>query len=261
MHFPKKLLKGVLSERAVALARRHFSPILSRVYAGNLHALAAIWRCDKEGLHSYANHYQKHFQSRRHAHLNLLEIGIGGYNHPTKGGASLRMWKYYFPNAQVHGIDIYDKKSLEEHRITIHQGSQEDESFLREVVENMGSLDIVIDDGSHINTHVIKSFEVLFPLLSEGGIYIIEDMQTAYWPSYGGKLSPKDPGYSMVDFLKERIDGLNHLDFLIEGYAPTLFDKNISAMHFYHNLCFIEKSKNREVAHWTEDKEALRTPM
>ena len=46
--------------------------------------------------------------------------------------------------------------------------------------------DIIIDDGSHLNRHVVKSFQVLFPLLADDGIYVAEDTQTAYWPGEGG---------------------------------------------------------------------------
>jgi hypothetical protein len=46
--------------------------------------------------------------------------------------------------------------------------------------------DIIIDDGSHVNEHVITTFEYLLPILNNEGLYVIEDTQTAYWPEYGG---------------------------------------------------------------------------
>jgi hypothetical protein len=61
-----------------------------------------------------------------------------------------------------------------------------DESFLGKVLEETGPLDIIIDDGSHINRDVLTSFHYLFPGLRTGGFYVIEDLQTAYWPGYGG---------------------------------------------------------------------------
>ena len=64
--------------------------------------------------------------------------------------------------------------------VTSHQ------AFLTSVVDEIGPLDIIIDDGSHLNEHVIRTFEILFPLLNEGGIYAVEDLQTSYWPDHGG---------------------------------------------------------------------------
>src|SRR5690606_41306911 len=58
--------------------------------------------------------------------------------------------------------------------------------FLALVINNIGEPDLIIDDGSHINEHVIESFNFLFPRLKSGGIYVIEDVQTSYWVDYGG---------------------------------------------------------------------------
>ena len=88
------------------------------------------------------------------------------------------MWKVYFPKAQIFGIDIHDKSALEENRIRIFHGSQSDPTFLEQVIATIGTIDIVIDDGSHINEDVIFSFNSLFPSLSKTGIYVIEDTQT-----------------------------------------------------------------------------------
>ncbi|WP_138774321.1 class I SAM-dependent methyltransferase [Desulfohalovibrio reitneri] len=103
------------------------------------------------------------------------------------GGSSLRMWRTYFPKARVYGIDIHDKKSHDERRIKTFKGSQVDGDFLDRVIDEIGRPDIIIDDGSHINSHIIGSFEHLFPKMKEGGIYAVEDQQTSYWPEhYGG---------------------------------------------------------------------------
>ena len=67
-------------------------------------------------------------------------------------------------------MDIYDKSPHEENRIKIYQGSQVDTDFLQSLCNEIGNFDIIVDDGSHINEHVIKSFEFLFPKLKKGGI-------------------------------------------------------------------------------------------
>jgi hypothetical protein len=67
-------------------------------------------------------------------------------------------------------MDIYDKSPQEESRIKIFKGSQVDYPFLDSALAEMGDLDIIIDDGSHINEHVINTFKYLFPKLKSGGM-------------------------------------------------------------------------------------------
>ena len=78
-----------------------------------------------QALHGYLKHYRAPFQPWRNKRIKLLEIGIGG--HETKqGGYSLRMWKDYFPKGEIYGLDLYDKSHLQQPRITILQGDQND---------------------------------------------------------------------------------------------------------------------------------------
>ena len=162
--------------------RKIYHNFISHIYSRNLNKLALYNVTDKWGGHWYTQHYELYFKNIRKKKLNILEIGVGGESNPNEGGASLRMWKEYFPNSYLYGIDIYDKSSLQEKRITIFKGSQADEDFLKKVCTKISDIDIIIDDGSHINEHVITSFETLFPFLKKGGYYAIEDIQTSYWP-------------------------------------------------------------------------------
>ena len=242
----KNYLVNLLSPATLQKLRKLGSPIVSRLFAHNLPALAIIAGTDKWGAHWYAQHYQNHFAPLRRQRLNILEIGVGGFADPTAGGASLRMWKSFFPRALIHAVDIVDKTALQEPRIKIFQGSQDDPDFLRGVVREMGTVDIIIDDGSHRNEHVLKSFEILFPLLAENGIYAIEDMQTSYWQNYGGTSKEFNDRRTSMGYFKSLIDGLNHDEYLIRDYGPTYLDRNIVSMHFYHNLAFIYKGRNQE---------------
>ncbi|MGA8233729.1 MAG: hypothetical protein WB795_19800 [Candidatus Acidiferrales bacterium] len=108
-----------------------------------------------------------------------------------------------------------------------------------------GGFDIVIDDGSHLNEHVIKSFQVLFPLLRQNGIYVVADTETAYWPTWAGGIS--NPWSSMA-FFKGLTDGLNHAEYPIVNCEPDYFDRNIVEVAFFHNMVFIRKGSNDEKA-------------
>jgi hypothetical protein len=220
--------------------------IIAYPFTHNLNILGKIFRTDKVSGHKYVMHYEHHLKKFRDKYINLLEIGVGGYNNPKKGGKSLRIWKSYFPKAKIYSIDIFDKKEIQEQRIKIYQGSQIDESLINELVADSGNFDIIIDDGSHINEHVIKSFELLFPHLNLGGIYIIEDTQTSYWPKYGGNNPHESNPHTIMNFFKSLTDSLNHMEFLIDDYKPKYYDKHITSIHFYHNLIIIQKGLNNE---------------
>ncbi|MFV8279923.1 CmcI family methyltransferase [Christiangramia marina] len=226
--------------------RYKFRYLLSLFYFRNLSKMALIHKTDKFGTHFYTPHYQRHFRKYRFKKINLFEIGVGGYDNPYIGGNSLRMWKSFFPFARIFSIDLYDKSFLQENRIKLFQGSQVDEEFLYQVVRDIKKIDIIIDDGSHLNEHVISTFKLLFPKLKIGGYYVIEDTQTSYWENYGGSSKNLNKEGTVYTFFKGLIDSLNHEEFILENYEKSYYDKHIIAIHFYHNLIFIEKGVNNE---------------
>ncbi|WP_297511883.1 class I SAM-dependent methyltransferase [Flavobacterium sp.] len=217
---------------------------------GNLTQRAILFKTDKWGGHFYTPHYQLHFKPYRFKRVKLLEIGVGGYESPFSGGNSLRMWKSYFPLGKIFSLDIYDKSPQQESRIKIFQGSQVDFEFLQKVIAHTGELDLIIDDGSHINAHVIQTFEFLFPKLKKGGIYVIEDTQTSYWEHYGGTSNDFNQKGTIYEYFKSLIDGLNHSEYMIPDYQRNYYDAHIISMHFYHNMIFIYKGDNNETSNY-----------
>ena len=216
----------------------------------SLREIALETRTDKEGAHFYADAYERHFGHLRSRAIALLEIGVGGYADPERGGESLRMWKEFFPRARIIGIDIHPKTGIAEDRITILQGDQSDPAFLDDVAARYGPFDIVVDDGSHVCAHVIASFQRLFGHLAVDGIYAIEDLQTSYWArTYGGSSGADRAGTSMT-FLHALTDGLNHAELDIPGYVPSDFDLSVTSVTFYHNLAFIQRGDNRQPSNW-----------
>lgn len=235
----------VLAAAKVVAASRAASELDNRAAAGDLTWLAKHFKTDKAGTHKYTQHYRRHFQHLRDREVSLLEIGIGGYSREGAGGASLRMWKHYFGKGRIYGLDIEDKSFVEEERIKTFKGSQADAELLQRIVSEIGRPDIVIDDGSHRPEHILQTFDVLFPLLADDGIYVVEDTQTSYWPEWGGAQDPEDPNTSMA-MLKRLCDGLNHVEYVLEPYEPSYTDRHVVAVHFYHNLVFIQKGQNNE---------------
>jgi hypothetical protein len=145
------------------------------LFGADLKMLATIYGTDKWNAHWYVQHYQDMFGKLRRRRINFLEIGVGGDANPGDGGKSLRMWRAYFPNGRIYGIDINDKRPHDRGRIKTFRGSQADPRFLDSVVREIGKIDVIRDDGSHINWHMIFTFRHLFPYPAVGGAYIVED--------------------------------------------------------------------------------------
>ena len=199
--------------------------VIGLIYGRNLTKLAILNHTDKHksGRHQYMTFYQTHLKKFKYKTIKLLEIGVGGYNRADRGGCSLRMWKRYFPYGKIFSIDIYDK-------------------FLGFVLSTIGEdLNIIIDDGSHINSHVIGSFEYLFPKLQSGGLYVVEDVQTSYREDYGGDSFNLDNQTTIMNFFKKLTDLINCEEFAIENLSKFQVAYAIESIHFYHNLIFIQK--------------------
>ena len=109
---------------------------------------------------------------------------------------------------------------MEEPRIRIHRGSQVDLPFLDSVLAEHGAPELIIDDGSHINEHIITTLKHLFPRLKEGGYYVIEDTQTSYWPEFGGDSQDLHNAPTAMNHFKALVDGLNHAELRIPGLVP-----------------------------------------
>lgn len=224
--------------------KRRREELLAWFVHDNLTALAKVYKSDKWGHHAYTPIYQTLFDPLRTKPVRLLEIGVGGYAKPRMGGDSIRMWKRFFPKGRIVTIDIHPKEILKERRIQFFQGDQADAAFLKKVHNAAGPFDIIIDDGSHVQSHIIASYETLFPLLKPGGIYIIEDTQTAYWSKYEGSTEHMLEIPSCMNYFIKRIHTVNRSEWRTHETAPDIPDEGIDSIAFYHNLIVVVKRKS-----------------
>jgi len=145
--------------------------------------LAHYYATDKRMQdHGFTKFYEKHFESRRDQKLNICEIGI--LNHPDKvnrpfEGASLLMWRDYFYNSGIIGIDINDHSGLNQEKIRTYIADQGDRTQLKNLFQDK-QVDIIIEDGSHFMHHQQISLGVLFHNLKPGGIFVVEDLHTSH---------------------------------------------------------------------------------
>ncbi len=189
-------------------------------------------RMDK-WLH-YFDIYERHFSSYRGAKVNIIEFGVSH-------GGSLRMWRDYFgQQARITGVDIDSRcASLAEDGIDVVIGDQENRAFLNDLAAKVGEIDIVIDDGGHTMAQQIATFEELWPRIRDGGIFLVEDLHTSYWPQYGGGY--KRPG-TFVEYAKNLVDQQNAWhsresgQFTIDDYTRSIY-----GMHVYDSVIVFDK--------------------
>jgi cephalosporin hydroxylase len=208
-----------------------------------LSELALAYGSDKYGHHFYTPIYYDYLKHLKNSPLSLLEIGVGGYSIPLEGGHGLRMWNGFFQNAKIYGLDIHDKSFMNKGRIRVFVGSQTDEEILRRVVEETGPLDIIVDDGSHINSHVIKSFEYLWSFLKAGGFYFVEDCHTSYWDEIatdGTDFEGGNHAGTSMNYFKQLADSVN-----FEHSNGRIFHKllpDLQSIAFHKELICLKKS-------------------
>jgi hypothetical protein len=147
-----------------------------------LDQLAIKYGSDKSSQgHNYCPFYEKHLPKNP---KRILEIGV-------KEGRSIAMWSMYFPNAEVHGLDLFVENDIKEVRaellgtnlslnnnIVLHQGDQCDWKILEELRKY--DFDVIIDDGSHNSRDQLMTFFGLF----NGKHYFIEDLHASREPFY-----------------------------------------------------------------------------
>ena len=185
--------------------------------------------------HHYIPLYDRYFSPFRSGPVRFLEIGVSN-------GGSLQMWRKYFgDDAIIFGIDIDPRcERLNGLAGQVRIGSQVDNTFLESVVKEMGGLDIVLDDGSHHMKHVSATIECLFPHLSYGGIYLIEDLHTAYWEQFGGGHRSKNNFF--YGFLMDLIDDMHHW-YHTNNVKQAAISKDCSGIHVHDSIVVLEKNK------------------
>ena len=126
---------------------------------------------DKGFRHSYEHIYEYLLKPFISKSCTLLEFGV-------LGGASIRSWEEYLPFAKIIGVDKGQVKNNFSQRVIIKQGKMQDVNFLKTLIETYNNFDIIIDDASHKCRDSKIAFEILFPYINKGGLYIIEDINT-----------------------------------------------------------------------------------
>ena len=198
----------------------------------------------------YIKVYDEIFSRYRAGAVRLLEIGI-------QNGGSLAMWAHYFAAAKaLVGCDInpacaelrYDDPRV---HVVVGDANSDDAEVCIDAIST--GFDLVIDDGSHRSSDIIRSFARYFPKLEEDGLFVAEDLHCSYWAEYEGGLF--DP-WSSVSFFKRLADVLNHehwgvpharsaiLRSFNDRYGLALSEATLAEIHsvqFLNSICVVRK--------------------
>ncbi len=173
--------------------------------------------------------YDRFFAPYRDKPINILEIGV------SHGGALEIYSQYFHPKSNIVGVDIEPLcKQIEGGNIKIFTGSQSDRAFMESLPFEF---DIIIDDGSHVQSDVKESFNIMFPRLKNGGLYFVEDLHTAYWDGYGGGLRKQG---TFIEDTKWMVDDINGHHVRQSGY-PNRYTNQIKGMYITDSIVIIEK--------------------
>jgi len=226
----------------------------------------------------YLERYREYFSSFADKQIALLELGVFE-------GDSLEFFAKAMPEAHIFGIDLRKcDRTFSSRNVKTYQGSQEDPILIHRILtENeFSQFDIIIDDCSHMGSLTLNSFNLLFPFLKPGGLYVVEDWGTGYWPSWpdgkkfamGKHLSclPKFPQWlrgalcklplrlrflteyfrshhaGMPGFIKHLVDEVAMEDITNERGLKTNLPTKIDYLHIYPGIVFMRKSATQRKA-------------
>lgn len=189
-------------------------------------------RCDR--WRQYLPVYDRHLAPFRGLPVRFLEIGVAN-------GGSFAVWRRLFgPDACLHGLDISRSEEasrrVAEVGAILHIGDQKDHALLTSIVgETGGALDVVIDDGSHVSSDQIRTFEILYPKLAPGGVYLCEDTHTSFFEN-----APRTA--SFVEYAKRQVDRLHSWYLDDSECVSDSFALLTRSVLFYDSMVVFERA-------------------
>ncbi len=231
---------GSLLKKAATLLSPQ--PTLAELYVQHQGKASDKWQL-------YLTEYERLLAPYRERPVCLLEIGI-------QNGGSLDIWAKYFRRARaLVGCDINKRCAqlkYSDARIDVIIGDATCRDIQSELLKH-GRFDIVIDDSSHKSGDIVKAFSAYFPAISDGGLFIAEDLHCSYWQNFdGGIFHP----LSSMTFFKLLADVVNYehwglpekrswlLSDFIERYNLHLDESLLEQVHsveFFNSVCVLRK--------------------
>ena len=173
----------------------------------------------------YFQIYENLFSKYRNKNITFVEIGI-------LDGGSLEIWKKYFgDNARIIGIDKNSEcQKFKSSSYEIFIGSQSDPLFWRNFYNQVGNVDIILDDGGHTNDQQIITLLESINFINDGGLHVVEDVHASYQKHYGNPYK-----FSFINFSKKTIDDINY-KFSNIGKFKNSLNNFIHSVEFFESI-------------------------
>ena len=186
---------------------------------------------------TYFQTYEEMFSKYVGKKITFVEVGV------LQGG-SLFMWKEYFgKDARIIGIDLHpNAKELEKHGFEIYIGSQSDKNFWKNFYSKVGKIDILLDDGGHVNDQQIITLSESVHNINDNGIIVTEDVHTSYFKKFGNPSK-----YSFVNYSKYLVDVVNSRFPEIKNNKINDFSKKIYSISFYASMVAIKINSKKSI--------------
>jgi hypothetical protein len=141
---------------------------------------------DKNTTHSYLELYEKLLTSKKETATHVLEVGIGDFG--QKNGGSIKLWKDYFTNATIYGLDVLPKERvfdelLNNDRVILYTNTDayNVDFFTNTFLNKNMQFDFMLDDGPHTLESMKQFIRLYSQVMKDDGILIIEDVQSMDW--------------------------------------------------------------------------------
>ena len=174
---------------------------------------------------SYFNVYEKIFEKFKGQKITFVEVGVSA-------GGSLQMWRDFFGNnARIIGIDLNpEAKILEQDGFEIFIGNQSDPKFWKKFYNEIGMIDILLDDGGHKNIQQINTVHNSIENINDGGLIVIEDTHTSYLKEF------KNPSYfSFINFCNKVIENIHRRCDRVKKKINS-YSKKVHSLSFYESI-------------------------
>jgi hypothetical protein len=173
---------------------------------------------------SYLPVYERLFRSFRGEPIAVLEVGV------QNGGSLEVLAKYFAAATQIIGCDIDPQcgnLKFEDPRISVITGDINSPEVLLRVGSQTKSIDVFIDDGSHFAADIVDTFVKYFPLVTPGGVYLIEDTHCLYWENWGGGILRANSAQQLFKLLTDVLNYEHWQDDLsLQAFLTTFFAKS-----------------------------------
>ena len=164
----------------------------------------------KDTFHSYIAKYEQYLSPLIDKPATIAEVGI-------QYGGSMLLWQDYLPKANFIYLDNVDAihPKIREHLDLGRSRLIFEDAYTEEAAAKVKKLapkgiDFIIDDGPHTLESQCKFLSLYLPLLAEGGMAIIEDVQSTDWFDVLGQQVPASFTFETIDLrnIKGRYDDL-----------------------------------------------------